>query len=173
MGLERRRLISRAVIDELGARAESRRIEFTSAVVARDHHKCFLAGRRVLRHRRDTGVVRPDESKGGQGLNGGERLSRGDVLEGRAGWDGSVRYCVYRVAVPPVQNVILPVLAAVAERLEVPSASSERKQHCRLRAVVVPDVVVNCLETPHGPAGPQAESEDRGGKVIIAGPIFS
>ena len=173
-GLERGRLVARAVVDEVGARAERGGAPLAAAVVARHHHELLLAGRRVLDPGRETGVVRPHEGQRSERLDGDrERLRQRGMLERRILRDMHLDHGEDRGAASAVEDVVLPVLAAVAERLDRPPVLGDREQHGGLRAVVVPDVVVDFLEVPRMGAGGQVESENGGGEQVVARPVLA
>src|SRR5439155_24061388 len=125
-----------------------------------------LTRRRVLRRRGQASVVGLDERQRSERLDGGIRLRRRGMLEGRSLRDGQLGDREYRRAGGPVEDVVLPVFAAVAERV---GAEEERG----LRAVVVPDVVVDLLEVPDRLAVLQLESDERGGEDVVADAVLA
>src|SRR5207244_6302991 len=102
-----------------------------------------------------------------------ERLRLGGTLERGVLRDGHLDHGEDRLSICPVEDVVLPVLAAVAERLERRPAFGEREQHGGLRAVVIPDVVVDFLEMPAGLAGPEVERDYGGGEEIVAWTVLA
>src|SRR5207302_7392138 len=72
-------------------------------------------------------------------------------------------------AVGPVEDVVLAVLAAVADCL----APAEWEEDGRLRAVVIPDVVVDALEVPLRLSRRQRDRDDRGGEEIVAWTVLA
>ncbi len=61
----------------------------------------------------------------------------------------------------------------MAQRAELLPIFLQRKKHCGLRAVVIPNVVVYFLEVPHRTAGKQVYGHNRCRKQIVATPILA
>src|SRR6516164_1324745 len=155
MSLEGGRLVAGAVVDELGARTVGGGSPFASAIVAGHHHKHIRTGWGELRPRREAGVIGSDKRQGGQRLDGGEWLSWRGMLERRHSRDALLGHCKYGLAVAPIEDEVLPRLAAVAKRLLVAlivivpiTVPVQREKDGRLRAVVVPNVVMHRLKVP-------------------------
>src|SRR5437016_11952118 len=74
----------------------------------------------------------------------------------------------HRMAVSPIQDVVVPVLAAVAERRDSLTTSADGEQHSCHRAVIVPEIVVRLLEIPAHLAGGEVESDRRRRIQIVA-----
>src|SRR5712692_2703796 len=122
MSLESGRLVAGTVVDELGARAEGGGIPFASAIVTGHHHEHIRSGWGELWSRRKPRVIRPDEGQWRQRFDGGKRLGRRGMLERGRGRDTPLSHRVDRLAVAPIEDVVLTRLAADGSVLHPRSA---------------------------------------------------
>ena len=101
------------------------------------------------------------------------RLRRRGILPTRIGRYGNLIYWKYGLAVPAIENVIVSVLAAVAERgnggsLAAFSLLRDWKQHDGLRTVVIPEVMMGLLEMPARLSSGDIKGNDGGCIEVVA-----